>query len=211
MNYSQLLTTVQGYLENYDELFEAAFPGMVEQAELRIYNSTQLPAMRNTTVTSTVAGQAVYTLPERTLSLAEVSVIRGDGRARFLVNRDVAFLREAYADTTAVGFPESYAMTQAYEITLAPVPDAAYVLNLDRYQYPESIVTAGTTWLSDNFSMALVYGTILEGYTYMKGEADMHALYTARYQEALALLKRSVDGLNRTDLYRTPQTRIQVP
>jgi hypothetical protein len=90
---------------------------------------------------------------------------------------------------------------------LGPTPDAGYSVELHYYYYPESIVTASTTWLGDNFDTVLLYGTLVEAYTYMKGETDMLALYDGKYKEALALAKRLGDGMERQDAYRSGQYR----
>lgn len=211
MNYAELTATVQTYLENDDPAFTSLLPTFVQQAEMRILNSVQLPAMRQVEVSALSPGVAIYTLPETTLSVFEVAVVDGAGKQYFMQVRDPAFLREAYPDTTQLGTPESYAMTQPLEITFAPVPDAAYTMRLTVYRYPESIVTAGTSWLGDKFPMTLLYGTIVEGYTMMKGNADVMKMYEGRYQESLALLKRTADGLDRTDAFRTPQVKINIP
>ena len=211
MNYNELTAAVETYLENDDPAFTALLPTFVQQAELRIMNTVQLPSMRAPAVAAMTPGVATYTLPETTLSVFDVALVDGAGVQRFLQVRDPAFLRESYPDTTSLGLPESYAMTQPFEITLGPTPDAAYTLRFTVYRYPESIVTAGTTWLGDKFPMTLLYGTLVEGYTMMKGNADVMKLYNDRYQEALALLKRTADGLDRTDAFRTPQVKINIP
>jgi hypothetical protein len=93
---------------------------------------------------------------------------------------------------------------------LAPTPDAAYTVEMHYFYYPESIVTASTTWLGDNFDSALLYGALVEAYTYMKGEPDILAAYNKRYEEAMILAKRLGDGMERRDAYRSGQVRMTV-
>jgi hypothetical protein len=103
-------------------------------------------------------------------------------------------------------------MTNELSLILGPTPDAAYYVELHYYYYPESITTvaSGQTWLGDNFDTVLLYGSLVEAYTYMKGEADIIGLYDTKYKEALALAKRLGDGMERTDSYRTGQVRIAI-
>jgi hypothetical protein len=146
-------------------------------------------------------------------------VIDASGNYEYLLNKDVNYIRQAYPNpTTDVGIPKYYALfgpalsgpTITTELTfiLGPTPDAAYTAELHFYYYPESIVTAGTSWLGDNFDTVLLYGSLVEAYTYMKGEADMLALYDGKYKEALAQAQRLGDGLERSDAYRSGQYRL---
>jgi hypothetical protein len=146
-----------------------------------------------------------------------LAVIQADGSYEYLLNKDVNFIRQAYPDPTATGLPRYYALfgsrlNDPNELTfiLGPTPSAAYGAELHYFYYPESIVTAGSSWLGDNYSPALLYGTLVEAYTYMKGEQDMLATYNSKYGEALAQLKRLGDGLERQDAYRNGQARVQV-
>jgi hypothetical protein len=144
-------------------------------------------------------------------SLALVDAL---GNYEYLLNKDVNFIRQAYPNPNDKAIPKYYALfgsqsNDANELTfiLGPTPDATYVAELHYFYYPESIVTASTTWLGDNFDSVLLYGSLVEAYTYMKGEQDMMALYNGKYQEALALAKRLGDGLERQDAYRSGQYR----
>jgi hypothetical protein len=147
-----------------------------------------------------------------------MAVIDGTGAYAYLLNKDVNFIRESYPSPTATGTPAYYALfgPQAVAATelrflLGPTPDAVYSLDLNYFFYPASIVTNGTSWLGDNFDSVLLYGSLVEAYTYMKGEQDMMALYDSKYKEALQLAKRLGDGMDRQDAYRSGQTRINVP
>ena len=147
-----------------------------------------------------------------------MAVVDGTGAYEYLLNKDVNFIRQAYPRPTSVGVPRYYALfgprsDQAKELTfiLGPTPDAQYTVELHYFYYPESIVTAGQTWLGDNFDSVLLYGSLVEAYTYMKGEPDMLKLYNDKYVEAIALAKRLGDGMERQDAYRSGQVRVQVP
>jgi hypothetical protein len=146
-----------------------------------------------------------------------MAVIDGTGAYEYLLNKDVNFIRQAYPIPTETGLPRYYgifgpATANSDELTfiLGPTPNAAYGVELHYYYYPESITTASTSWLGDNFDSVLLYGSLVEAYTYMKGEADMLQLYNTKYQEALMLAKRLGDGMERQDAYRSGQYRQKV-
>jgi hypothetical protein len=151
------------------------------------------------------------------LSTYSLAVIDTNGDYVYLLNKDVNFIREAYPSSSATGLPKHYAIfgpstsdSKELSFILGPTPNTNYGVELHFYYYPESIVTAGQTWLGDNFDSALLYGTMCEAVTYMKGEADMVKLYQDRYVQAIALLKNLGDGKQRMDAYRDGQLRIQV-
>jgi len=188
----------------------------IRQAEQRIYNSVQVANLRKNVTGTLTASSPYLSCPDDFLSPYSLAVFpSGGGDYTFLLNKDVNFMREAYPNPTTTGTPKYYAIfgpnssdVNELSLILGPTPDATYSAELHYYYYPESIVTAGTTWLSENFDSVLLYGTMCEAITYMKGEADMVALYNQRYMEAMVLLKNLGDGKQRTDSYRTGQTRI---
>jgi hypothetical protein len=220
MTYTELRAAIQAYTENTDTSFVTEIPVFVEQAEQRIYNSVQFPSIRKN-VTGVVSSATPYlSAPSDYLASYSLAVVDGDGNYEYLLNKDVNFIRQAYPKTTDTGLPKYYALfgptiasstiTNELSFMLGPKPDANYTVELHYYYYPESIVTAGTTWLGDNFDTVLLYGSLVEAYTYMKGEADMMSLYNQKYMEALALAKRLGDGMERQDAYRSGQSRQQV-
>jgi hypothetical protein len=231
MDYAELFQQVQAYTENifpdtYVELsggntstvnVTTQINTFIEQAEERIYNTVQIPSLRKN-VTGNCSNTSKYlACPNDYLSTYSLAVIQADGSYEYLLNKDVNFIRQAYPDPTATGLPRYYALfgsrlNDPNELTfiLGPTPDASYGAELHYFYYPESIVTAGTSWLGDNYSPALLYGSLVEAYTYMKGEQDMLATYNSKYNEALAQLKRLGDGLERQDAYRNGQARVQV-
>lgn len=217
MNYAELSAAIQSYTQNYEQEFVDNIPVFVKQAEQRIYNSVQFPSLRkNVTGTATINNKYLA-CPNDFLASYSIAVIDEDGNYEYLLDKDVNFIRQAYPSPTSTGLPKYYALfgpqsTNADELTfiLGPTPDANYAVELHYYFYPQSIVDAGTSWLGDNFDTVLLYGSLVEAYTFMKGEADMTQLYDAKYKEAVALAKRLGDGLERQDAYRSGQVRVAV-
>jgi hypothetical protein len=214
MNYTQLSSAIQAYTENTEANFVANIPVFVKQAEQRIYNSVQFPSLRKN-MTGTVSSTTPYlSAPNDYLATYSLAVVDADGNYEYLLNKDVNFIRQAYPSASDTGLPKYYALFGAQSnavnelsFILGPKPDANYTVELHFYYYPESIVTANETWLGDNFDSVLLYGSLVEAYTYMKGEADMMGLYNQKYQEALGLAKRLGDGMERQDAYRSGQYR----
>jgi hypothetical protein len=237
MNYTTLFKTIKGYCENDFPNTQFGDPTAVnvtftskeqidtfiQQAEQRIYNSVQFPAIRNNVTGPVTPNNKYLSSPSDFLAVYSMAVIDGDGNYEFLLNKDVNFIRSAYPNPTSTGLPKYYAIfgptttntipaviTNEYSFILGPTPDAAYNIELHYYYYPESIVTASTTWLADNFDSLLLYGSLMEAVTFMKGEADVMAQYEKRYLEALALAKRLGDGMERGDAYRDGQLKLPV-
>jgi hypothetical protein len=219
MNYTALSSAIQAYTENTEADFVANIPVFVTQAEQRIYNSMQFPSIRKN-VTGTVSPSTPYLgCPSDFLAVYSMAVIDGSGNYEYLLNKDVNFIRQAYPNPNDTAIPKYYALfgpqsNNADELTfmLGPTPDDDYTVELHYFYYPQSITTApdGQTWLGDNFDSVLLYGSLVEAYTYMKGEADMMSLYNQKYMEALALAKRLADGMERQDAYRSGQFRQKV-
>ena len=216
MTYTELVAAISAYTEN--TVPTADMNTFIEQAELRIYNTVQFPSLRKNVFGTVTSSNKYLACPGDFLAPYSLAVIEGYGTAAetytYLLNKDVNFIREAYPTPADTGLPRYYALFgpqygNEAELTfiLGPTPDAAYYAELHYYYYPESIVTAETTWLGDNFDTVLLYGALVEAYTYMKGEADMMTLYNAKYQEALAQAKRLGDGMERQDAYRSGQYR----
>ena len=192
----------------------------ITQAEQRIYNSVQFPSLRKNVTGSTSTSNKYLSCPSDFLATYSMAVIDATGSYEYLLNKDVNFIRQAYPQPTDTAIPKYYALfgptvsgsTISNELSfiLGPTPDAVYSIELHYYYYPESITVAssGQTWLGDNFDTVLLYGSLVEAYTFMKGEQDMIALYDGKYKEALALAKRLGDGLERSDAYRSGQSRV---
>ena len=236
MNYSQLVTAIQSYTENqFPDVYLASgstvnattqINTFITQAEQRIYNSVQFPSLRKNQYTPITSSNKYISLPEDFLSVYSLALVTGvtgadldTGTFEYLLNKDVNFIRQAYPTPNDTGVPKYYALfgptivssaiTNELSLIVGPTPDATYYVELHYYYYPESITTVsgGQTWLGDNFDSVLLYGSLVEAYTFMKGEVDIITGYDAKYKEALALAKRLGDGMERTDAYRSGQYR----
>jgi hypothetical protein len=218
MNYTELVNAIASYTENQFET--ADMNTFISQAEQRIYNTIQFPSLRKNVTGTTSASNPYLTCPTDFLSAYSIAVYPvGGGAYSYLLNKDVNFIREAYPNPAYVGIPKYYALfgpdyTIPTDLTfiLGPTPDIAYKVELHYFFYPESITVAanGTTWLGEHFDTVLLYGSLVEAYTFMKGEDDMMKLYDGKYKEALLLAKRLGDGLERSDAYRSEQYRQKV-
>jgi hypothetical protein len=226
MNYTSLYNTIQSYTENqFPDVYLASggtvsattqINTFITQAEQRIYNSVQFPSIRKNVTGVTTTSNKYLACPADFLAVYSMAVINTDGSYEYLLNKDVNFIRQAYPKTTDTATPKYYALfgpqsTDLKELTfmLGPTPDMSYNVELHYYYYPESITTVsgGQTWLGDNFDTVLLYGSLVEAYTFMKGEADIISFYDTKYKEALALAKRLGDGMERQDAYRSGQYR----
>ncbi len=224
MNYSTLFQTIQAYAENNfpdtvvstttatttSFLTKDQVDTFIRQAEQRIYNSVNLPVMRENVTGNCTSGNRFLSTPIDWLSTFSLARINADGSYDYLLNKDVEFIRESFPIPATTGAPTHYAIFDENTFILGPTPDADYTMELLYYAYPTSIVTANTTWLGTNFDSALLYGSLLEAYAFMKGEKDVNDNYVARYNEALAMLKQLGEGKDRQDTYRTTQARVQV-
>jgi hypothetical protein len=215
VNYAALVAAVSDYTENTFQTAE--MNTFIQQAEQRIYNTVQFPSLRKNVTGVTSPANKYLSCPYDYLSTYSLAVINVDGSYEYLLNKDVNFIRQAYPQPTDTAVPKYYALFgpqsgNVAELTfiLGPTPNAVYTMELHYFYYPPSIVTASTTWLGDNFDTVLLYGTLVEAYTFMKGEQDMMALYDGKYKEALALAKRLGDGLERGDAYRDGQAKVKV-
>lgn len=222
MNYTALVAAIEAYAENYDTGtggFVENIPVFVKQAEQRIYNSVQIPSLRKNVTGTLTSGNKYLSAPNDYLATYSLAVIKSPGTASesytFLLNKDVNFIRESYPTPADTGSPYCYALfgpqyTYPNELSfiVGPTPDSSYTVELHYFYYPESIVTSGTSWLGDNFDTVLLYGSLLEAAAYMKTDNDVITYYKDRYTEALALLKRLGDGLERGDAYRDGQTKL---
>jgi len=215
MNYTELSNAIQAYTENTEADFVTNIPVFVQQAEQRIYNSVQFPSIRKNVTGAMTTNNKYLQCPLDFLATYSLAVIKANGEYEYLLNKDVNFIRQAYPLPTDTGLPKYYALfgprsDNAAELTfiLGPTPDAAYGSELHYYFYPPSISVAPfTSWLGDNFDTVLLYASLVEAYTYMKGEVDMMGLYNQKFIEALALAKRLGDGMERQDAYRSGQFR----
>jgi hypothetical protein len=244
MTYTELFIAVKNYLQNdfpSNTWTNVAGTGtttssgtdqinlFITQAEERIYNTVQIPALRRNVTGLTANGNKYLSCPDDFLSVFSMAVIENAGTANenyeYLLNKDVNFIRAAYPNSSSTGLPKYYALfgpattndttpviTNELTFLLGPTPDSGYTVELHYYYYPTSITVSSTgrTWLGDNYSPVLLYGTLVEAYIFLKGEQDMMAAYEKKYQEALGQLNRLGTGLERGDAYRDGQAKIKV-
>ena len=215
MNYTSLCADIQDYVENTFSADQLAT--FVQQAEQRIYNSVQLPDLRKNVTGVITINNKYLSCPNDFLAPYSMAVIDGSGNYSYLLNKDVNYIREAYPNPSDTAMPKYYAIfgprsddIKELSFILGPTPNSDYDVELHYFYYPESIVTAGQTWLGDNFDSALLWGSIVEAYVFLKGEADLIATYQKRYDDAMMLLKQLGDAKDRSDAYRSGQVRYPV-
>jgi hypothetical protein len=215
MNYAQLTSTIKAYAENdFPETVDSftsadQIATFVRQAEQRIYNAVQILALRKNVTGFTTASNKYLGTPVDWLSNFSLAVIDPvTGEYEYLLGKDVNFIRQSFPFPAVTGKPTHYAYWDENSFILGPTPDARYEMELHYFYYPESIVTAGTSWLGNNFDSALLYGALLEAATFMKSDPDILATYANRYESTLELLKQLSEGKNRSDSYRNGQIRL---
>jgi len=208
LTYSELTQHVQDTIE--DVFTATQLKIWTQQVEQKIYSTVQFPDMRKENTGNLTTDDPEFTLPDDYVYTHSFAVVDGDSRYHYLLNKDVNFLREAYPTTAATGLPKHYANSAAYQFVLGPTPDADYDTVLIYGYYPESIVTAGTTWLGDVFDTALFNGVMIEAARFIKAEQDMVDMYNRMYMESIAQLKMLADGKLRQDSYRSGQPRVPV-
>ena len=208
MNYTELKTNVQDICEV--TFTDAQLALFTEQAEQKIYNTVQIPALRKNVSGVMTSSNEYLSTPSDFLYVYSLAVVDGSGNFTFLLNKDVNFIREAYPSSSSTATPKHYALFDNDTILLGPAPNSGFTTQLHYGYYPESIVTANTTWLGEEFDSALLNGTLVEAIRFMKGEPDMIALYEKMYASAVALLKILGDGKLRSDTYRSGQARLEV-
>ena len=207
MNYTELKTNINDICEQTftdDEL-----KLFTQQAEQKIYSSVQIPALRKNQTGTLTLGNEYLTMPTNMLYVYSLAIVNSSNYV-YLLNKDVNFIREAYPNPDTTGTPVHYALFDQTSIIIGPTPDANYSSEIHFGYYPESIVTAGTTWLGDDFDSALLNGALMEAIRFQKGEADMVALYEKLYVQAVTLLQNLGDGKLREDAYRSGQVRKEV-
>jgi len=218
MNYTELTAAIKAYSEN--DFPQAVGAGgltsaqqiarFVQQAEQRIYNSIQFPALRKNVTGNATSGNKYLEAPADWLATYSLARINADGSYEYLLNKDVNFIRETFPFPATSGAPTHYAIFDENTFILGPTPDASFSMELHYFYYPESITTAGVTWLGTNLDSLLLYGSLMEAAAYMKSDADVLKNYTDRYNEAFTMAKQLGDGKDRQDAYRSGQVRYPV-
>ena len=206
MNYSELTDAIKDYSNNTETNFVAAIPTFIKQAEQRIYRSVNLPVNRKNMAGTMTDGNAYLAMPSDFLFPLSLTITSSSNQI-FLLNKDANFIRSTYPNAATKGTPKYYGTFASDTFIIGPTPDANYVTELHYYSMPDSIVSSTTSWLGTNADTVLLYGSLIEAYTYMKGDADMMQLYQQRYGDALSLLKMQAEGRMTGDEYRDGQIR----
>ena len=207
MTYAELTAAIKDYTNNTESAFVAAIPTFVKQAEQRIYRSVNLPVNRKNQAGNMTDGNAYLTMPTDFLFPMSLSVTSSSNQI-FLLNKDANFIRSTYPNASTKGTPKYYGTFASDSFIIGPTPDANYVTELHYYYQPSSIVDTSPSWLGTNADTVLLYGSLVEAYTYMKGDADMMQLYQQRYQEAVGLLKIQAESRMTGDEYRDGTIRV---
>ena len=210
MNYTQLVQAIKDYTESTETSFVSHIDEFIKQAERKIYNEVQLPYLRKNVTGNASSGNKYVQTPSDFLAVYSMAIIDSSSDQHFLLNKDVNFIREAYAGASTQAQPKYYALFDHNTFILGPTPNSAYNIELHYYYYPTSIVSTSTTWLGDNYEQALLYASLVQAYTYLKGEPDLLANYEKQYQENIVQLKMLGDGKDRRDAYRSGQVRYEV-
>jgi hypothetical protein len=209
MNYTELKAQIWEYLQTDDDGLGGLTDTIIRQAEERIVRSVQLPYFRKNVTGNATATNKYLTQPTDFLSAYSLAVFDADNNQQYLLPKDVAFIRENYPSATSTGLPKYYAIFDDSTFILGPTPTSSYQFELHYYYEPASIVDTGTSWLGDNAENALLYGCLVEGYTVLKGDQTLLAVYMQRYNDAMAQLKVLGEGRDRSDTYRNGETRIK--
>jgi hypothetical protein len=210
LTYPQLVDVVQSTVENYEVTFVANIPTFAREAEQAIYNAVQIPSLRRNQTGHFSRDNEYLTMPDDFLAVYSMAVVQPSGAFAYLLNKDVSFIREAYANDSVTGVPKHYAIFDDEAFIVGPTPNDDYEVELHYYYYPPSIVDAGSSWLGENFEAVLLYGTLVKAYIFMKGEEDVLKMYQSQYADAMQQLERLGSGLNRRDEYRSGAKRVSI-
>jgi len=215
MNYAELVAAIEDYANNTETAFSAAITTFVKQAEQRIYRSVNLPVNRKNQSGDITNGNQYLSMPSDLLFPLSLSIYDRDtvdSNQIFLLNKDANFIRATYPNASTGGVPKYYGVFDSDTFIIGPTPNDDYSAELHYYYQPATIVdltdTSNTSWLGTNADTVLLYGSLVEAYTYMKGDPDMMQVYQQRYQEALSLLKVQAEGRMTGDEYRDGTIRV---
>ena len=210
--FTTLKTAIQDYTQNTETTFVTNLPTLIVQAENRIIKSVELPNFRKNVTGTLTSGNPYLSTPSDYLYPFSLAVLDSSNNYDYLLNKDVSFIREAYPTASTTGSPKFYAQFDDDTFIVAPAPDSNLTVELHYFYIPESITVAssGTSWLGTNATEALLYSSLVEAYTFMKGEPDILSGYENRFKEALGRLTLESDGYNRRDAYRDGYRKINV-
>lgn len=216
MNYAELRQSIIDFTQANDTTFLANIDTFITNAEDRIFNSVLIPVLRRNVTGNASTNNPYLSCPSDFLAPYEMAVVVTSGSPpvqeyRYMLAKDVSYIRQAYTNPTATGVPQYYALFDVDSFILGPTPNTNYVIELHYYYYPPSIIEAGTSWLGTNFPMCLLYGALIEANIFLKGEADLQQNYEKLFIDNMGLLKSYADGRTRNDNFRTmlPRGRYQ--
>ena len=201
LTYTQLKQAMQDYTESNETTFVANIDLMIKQAEDRILKTVQLPDFRKNVTGTTQINVQYLEVPSD--FLAPFSLACDNSGYEYAIFKDVSTIRSMYPDNTYTGVPKYYGLFSDDYFILGPTPSAAFDAELHYFYRPESIVTAENSWLGDNAESVLLYGCLVEAYTFLKGDSDLLSIYAGRYGEALEKLNVLGKGYSMTDSYRS--------
>ena len=202
--YAQLKTAIQDFAENTETSFVTHLPDFIRAAEDRIFKLVDLEVFRKNATSNLTSSDPYLSVPSDYLSAFSMSITR-DSAKEFLLQKDVNYLQEYNPNPATTGVPKYYAFFDIDNFILAPTPDSNYPVELHYYYRPASLTAgadSGTTWLSENAPNALLYGSLVEAYIYMKGEQDVLGMYEKQFQEALSRIKDLAEARENSDAYR---------
>jgi len=208
MNYAELSQAIQDYCENTETTFVNNIPTFVKNAEKYIYHNVRLPVLRKNVLGAVTSSNKYLSVPTDFLAVFELAIIKSDGTYQYLSPKDVSFVRQNYPDPTYTATPEYYAIFDKDSFILGPTPDSSYSTELHYYFYPTSIVTSSTTYLGDNFDLVLLYGSLVEAYTFMKGEPTMLKEYRTKFNEYMTMLIQFANGKLKADVFKNNTPRV---
>jgi hypothetical protein len=198
--YTTLVQAIKDFTQNDETTFNDNIDTFIQNAEERILYSVDLEVFRRNQTGTLTQNNKYLAVPSDYLAPFSLNVT-ANGTQNFLLNKDVEYLQE-YNPTNSTGVPKYYAIFDISNFILAPVPDSNYSVELHYYHRPDSIVTAGTTWLGTYAMEAMLYGALIEAYTFMKGDQELMAVYVMRFKESLDRLKNYGEGRENIDVYR---------
>jgi len=208
--FTTLKSAIQDYTDNTETTFVSNLTNIIVQAENRILKSVELPVLRNNQTASVTSGNSYLATPTDYLYPYSIAIIDSDSNYNYLLNKDVNFIREAFPASATTGVPKYYGQFDDDFFILAPTPNANFNCELHYFYMPQSITATsdGESWLGTNAPEVLLYASLVEAYTFMKGEPDIMGNYENRFKEALGRLTLESDSYNRKDAYRSGQRRI---
>lgn len=201
--YTTLKTAIQDYLQTTESSFVSNLPTFITQAEERILRTVQLPDFKKNVTANVSNGNQYLAMPSDFLS--QYSMAIDNSGYEYLLFKDTNFIREVSPDVTVTGVPKYYGIFDDSNFILGPTPNSNYFVELHYLYKPLSISVdpSGTSWLGTNAENSLLYGSLIEAYTYLKGDPDLMSLYQSKFDESLAQLKILGEGYNTTDNYRS--------